>query len=288
MRNQTAGAGRPAPTVLYLPGNIPAYLSQFSGKIPLPGRNAGIPESFPVEGNAANLPSYRKSIARQAGEKRQPSIYPSFADYDRRNPFDATMKEGNEPDGIQAGDQALLLRLAAGHEPAFRQVYDRYWKMVYRTAERFLASDILAQDVVQEVFSTIWVHRTEAAAIGNLEAYLKTVAKNKIYSELRKWSRERKNQEAYLGGSEVSVANGDFALLEDENEQRLAEVLELLPPRQREVFLLARQEGLSHEKIAERLNVSAGTVKNHMVRALQSIRQQMAPHLHTLLGVFLP
>jgi RNA polymerase sigma-70 factor (family 1) len=178
-------------------------------------------------------------------------------------------------------DRDLLVKLSKGQERAFAAIYNKYWRMVYQAAEKFLQSPNLAQDVVQEVFSTIWIQRQEFTEVENLEAYLRTMAKNRIYSELRAWSKEKRNLEGYLIQAETSVDDSDFSILDSQNERLLEEILSLLPPRQQEVFNLARKEGLSHEKIAERLHVSNGTVKNHMVRALQTIRMHLAPHMNS-------
>jgi RNA polymerase sigma-70 factor (family 1) len=180
-------------------------------------------------------------------------------------------------------DRAILAKLSEGHEQAFAVIYNKYWKMVYHTADKFLQSSTHAQDVVQEVFSTIWSQRQDFGDVENLQAYIRTMTRNRIYSELRVWSREKKDREAYLVQTETSVNDSDFNILDSQNEQLLEQILHSLPPRQQEVFNLARKEGLSHEKIAEKLNLSTGTVKNHMVRALNAIRSQITPHLSTKL-----
>lgn len=173
----------------------------------------------------------------------------------------------------------LLTSLAAGHEPSFALIYDKYWKMVYQTANKLLQSSSLAQDIVQDVFSTVWVQRREVQHVANLEAYIRTMARNRIYSEFRAWSKERANLENYTHQLPTSVDDCDFNLLNRQNEQLLEQILHTLPPRQKEVFTLARKEGLSHEQIAEKLNLSSGTVKNHMVRALQTIRMHLESSL---------
>ena len=57
-----------------------------------------------------------------------------------------------------------------------------------------------------------------------------------------------------------------------------------LPPRQKLVYTLSREQGLKHEEIARRLNISPATVNNHMIAALRTIRQQLGTHLHTVTG----
>lgn len=175
----------------------------------------------------------------------------------------------------------LLARLALGHEPSFALIYHQYWKMVYQAASKLLQSSGLAQDIVQDVFSTIWIQRREVQHVANLEAYIRTMARNRIYSEFRAWSKERVSLENYIHQVPTSVDDCDFDILNRQNEQLLEQILHTLPPRQKEVFTLARKEGLSHEQIAEKLNLSLGTVKNHMVRALQTIRV----HLESSLSV---
>lgn len=190
-------------------------------------------------------------------------------------------------DNTCVDEKTLLVKLSLGHESAFAAIYDRYWKMVYGTAERFLQSSTHAQDIVQEVFTSVWTHRAEFVEVENLEAYIKTMARNRIYSELRLAIREEKNKTSYLFSVETSVNNCDFSILNDQNEQLLEGIVNQLPPRQQEIFNLARKEGLSHDKIAERLNVSNGTVKNHMVRALQTIRSYLMPQLNSNLTLLI-
>jgi RNA polymerase sigma-70 factor (ECF subfamily) len=71
----------------------------------------------------------------------------------------------------------------------------------------------------------------------------------------------------------------DEPLLESQYTELLQEAVSLLPPQQQQVFRLAKVEGLSHEAIAAQLNISRLTVKTHMAKALQSIRNHLRPHL---------
>nr|WP_295924455.1 sigma-70 family RNA polymerase sigma factor [uncultured Dyadobacter sp.] len=183
-----------------------------------------------------------------------------------------------------AFDETEVLRsLAEGDEVAFKQVYNRYWKSVYKVALRYLQSEDLAQDVVQEVFSAFWYRRTEFTQIRNIESYLVVMAQNHTYKELRKWAAEQKNNQKYVSNLEIVTDNSDHKVLTNQYEALLAEAVRLLPPQQQQVFQLAKKEGLSHEAIAAKLNLSQGTVKNHMVRALRFIRHYLAPHV----GIYL-
>lgn len=176
-------------------------------------------------------------------------------------------------------EQNTMLRLSRGDEGAFRDVYDRYWRHVYRAAKRYLQSDDLAQDIVQEVFAALWHKKETFTTIRNLESYLVSVAHYHTFRLLRKWAAENKNNQEYAYDFAGSVDDSDHLIRYNEYEMLLSEAVNLLPPQQKQVFQLARVEGLTHEAIASRLNLSQGTVKNHMVRALQSIRKYLAPHV---------
>jgi len=180
----------------------------------------------------------------------------------------------------------ILLRLSENDESAFKEVYDRFWKRIYAVAQKYLRSSDLADDVVQEIFSTLWIKRKTFVAVRNLESYLITMTKNCIYKELRKWTSEIENNEVYYSHCAKSVDDSEHLIVSEQYREILEEAINLLPPQQKKVFLLSRDEGFSHQDIAEELNVSKGTVKNHMVRALQFIRQYLIPYVTSFLLFF--
>lgn len=173
----------------------------------------------------------------------------------------------------------ILQRLAAGEEQAFREIYDRYWKVIYKAANRYLRSPDLAGDVVQEVFCLLWDRRGQFLNVRNLESYLITMTHHQVYALFRKWATETRTREAYIETLNPVVNDTDFSIRASQYEAILTELVDKLPPQQKQVFKMARENGMSHEAIARELNLSPGTVKNHMVRALQFLRRNLAPHV---------
>ncbi len=186
--------------------------------------------------------------------------------------------------GHHFNEHEVLLFLSQGDEEAFRWIYDRYGKSVFRAAYRYLGSRDLAKDVVQEVFTAVWHKRESFTGIHNLENYL--VAHNHTYRELRKWASESAWSEAYASDQATAADDCDHLARSGSFDSLITETINLLPPQQRQVFQLSRIEGLTHEAIARQLNLSPGTVKNHMVRALQLIRKRLAPHVSLCLILF--
>ncbi|WP_028666188.1 RNA polymerase sigma factor [Runella zeae] len=173
----------------------------------------------------------------------------------------------------------LIKQLSNGCEQSFRLLYERYFACVYRTANKYLHSENLAQDVVQEVFTKIWLNRTSLTDIQNLESYLVVMTKNHTFRELKKIAFEQHQQQTYLSQLELDTNFTEVTLDSQQLDELLLEAVEQLPPQQKTVFILGKMQNMSHEDIAHHLNLSQGTVKNHMVRALKFVRKHLAPHL---------
>jgi RNA polymerase sigma-70 factor (ECF subfamily) len=168
--------------------------------------------------------------------------------------------------------EELLPKLAAGDEHAFSLLFKLYWRNVYVVALDFTKSEVLAEEITQDVFLKIWQHRDDLSSIRKFDDYLFIVARNHIYNVLRKKSTESafiEHLEAHF--LETSYLS-DQGICFKETRDLIDAAVELLPPQQRAVFLLSRNEGLNHNQIAEKLGISTGTIKSHMNRALHSIR----------------
>jgi RNA polymerase sigma-70 factor (family 1) len=175
----------------------------------------------------------------------------------------------------------VLQQLALGSETAFKQLYDRYWHSIYKVTKRYTRSSALAEDIVQEIFSTLWNKRSEFTEVLHLEYYLITMARNLTYKTLRKLAYEEHAKNKFtLERTLVDDSLDDF-LLEKQYEQLVQQAVKLLPTQQKQIFQMAKVEGLSHEVIAQQLNISRFTVKTHMAKALQFIRHYLQPHVGT-------
>jgi hypothetical protein len=112
--------------------------------------------------------------------------YGGFAGGDPDNSRDGSRDGSHEGRDAAAQDEkALLLRVAAGEEPAFALIVDRYWGKLYAVAMDFLKSGPDAEDIVQEVFMKLWVKREGLAMIERFDSWLFIVARNQIISRMR-------------------------------------------------------------------------------------------------------
>jgi RNA polymerase sigma-70 factor (ECF subfamily) len=178
----------------------------------------------------------------------------------------------------------VLLQLTEGNGCAFKQIYDRYWVSVYKTVKRYTKSSEAAEDIVQEIFTTLWNNRSQFKEVINLEYYLITMAKNLTYRTLRKMAIETtlKNELPTFDTLLEENAASD-ALLDQQYAELIEHAVHQLPYQQKQIFQMAKIEGLSHKDIATQLKISHLTVKTHMAKALRSIRHYLEPHLGSYL-----
>ena len=177
----------------------------------------------------------------------------------------------------------VLQQLTEGSESAFKQIYDRYWLGIYKTVKRYTKSPEVAEDIVQEIFTVLWNHRSNFKDVVNLEFYLVTMAKNLTYKTLRKMAFEKvaKSKWSLENLQEENSAND--SILDQQYAQLVQHAVGLLPSQQKQIFQMAKVEGLSHKDIAAQLKISHLTVKTHMAKALRSIRHYLLPHLSNFL-----
>lgn len=197
------------------------------------------------------------------------------------NPYFANMLSWSNYD-----ENRILELVAQGSEYAFTELFSRYRAKVYTVAFRFLRSQTAAEEVVQDVFLKCWLKRETLVGVRHFDAYLKIVTRNTVLNRFRKLANEAAAQEE-LGRRETTVSDTDHRVQEHQYREIIQAALGQLPPQQREVYRLAREEGLSHEAIAARMQISTVTVKSHMARALQSIRRYLNSSMSILMLVSL-
>lgn len=167
-------------------------------------------------------------------------------------------------------------------------LYNRYRDKLYSFALDLSLSEDKAKDIVHDVFARLWEQRARLSGREILGSYLFQMTRNRRIDQLRRFSKETLIL-AELAREQPSAPPGPDALLDyQEMQAALQAVIRELPPRQREVYALRREQGLSYDEIAARLNLSPVTVENHFSRALQGIRSLLHRHftealLYTLL-----
>ena len=177
-----------------------------------------------------------------------------------------------------------LRRLKQDDERAFDALFHHYSALVYRFAYGYLKSRPAAEEIVQECFIKIWEKRAQLRDDLPLKGYLFTTAHHAVLNELRRDQHHLRLHGQVAATGPASVPNeAEY----EEMEALYQAALERLPPKQREVFVLSRQQGLTYPEIAQRQGVSVKTVEAHIVQALKTMRSYLQLHGGGLLGVLL-
>ena len=159
---------------------------------------------------------------------------------------------------------------------AFDTIYEQYCKRLYGFVIRYVKQEADAEEIVQEVFIKIWENRRKIDVYSSFESYIFTISYNSAISLLRKRVHEKKYLEHLKFSQEFDLTPEltDEIHFKELNE-KIQTLLGELTPRQKEIFLLSREEGLTHEQIAKKLGISVNTVKNHIVTALSLLKSNI-------------
>ncbi|MGN6416632.1 MAG: RNA polymerase sigma factor [Pseudobacter sp.] len=176
----------------------------------------------------------------------------------------------------------LLQLLAGGDEHAYKQLYDHYRNRIYSLALQITKSKPVAEDVLQEVFVSIWLNRHKLPELENFHAWVRTITRNNLYNRLRRLATEETFLREIIAQKNPEGEEGPDTVSYNELKKILHQAIAQLTPQQRNVYVLGKEEGLRYEQIAEQLQLSRDTVKYHMTEALRSIRKYLQLHEHRL------
>jgi RNA polymerase sigma-70 factor (family 1) len=165
---------------------------------------------------------------------------------------------------------------------AFREIYTRYWKQLYADAYKRLKNKEMAEEIVQEVFTSLWHKRGVLNIKQTLGGYLFASVSNLVIDQYRKnLVRARYKESFKLVYSETDNSTED-AILAKELEHTIEHEVNSLPDKCRSVFELSRVEHKTNKEIACELGISEKTVEHHITKALKHIRLGLGNYLSVI------
>lgn len=175
--------------------------------------------------------------------------------------------------------QALLHQIQFhDDQQAFKQFYQACFFRMYQFAYSYVRTKESAEEVVNDVFMSLWQKRTTLDTITNIQVYLYVAVKNSSLNYLRK-----NNLPAPVSIDNLDVHHLRFStspetiLITRELRQRIQEAIEQLPPRSRLIFKLVKQDGLSYKETADILEISVKTVDAQLYLALKKLSHLLLP-----------
>ncbi|WP_278631939.1 RNA polymerase sigma factor [Parabacteroides goldsteinii] len=185
-------------------------------------------------------------------------------------------------------DDELLILLQKGNERAFTAIYERYHKLLYVLAYKYLKDNDTAKDAVQQIFLKVWESRSLFSIHINLRNYLYTMLKNHLLNEIRNnYTALEKNYE--LAQETIEYENEILSKLEEkEMTEQLYRAIDSLPEQKKAVCLYKLKDSLSNQEIAEKMQISIPTVKTHYSQAIKLLREHFDKLLILLLSSLFP
>lgn len=157
-------------------------------------------------------------------------------------------------------------------EGAYKELFFTFHKPLLQFSNSFVQSPEMAEEVVSDVFISIWERRQQLEDIKNLRVYLYICTKN---ASLKYLLRQQKHVAITIDDLKVEIEsphnNPEQLLLTAEMRNRIQQAVNQLPPRCKIIFKLIKEDGLKYREVAEVLNLSVKTVDNQLATALRKI-----------------
>jgi RNA polymerase sigma-70 factor, ECF subfamily len=157
---------------------------------------------------------------------------------------------------------------------AFQEVFEHYYQPLCRFATGYVSDQDSAEEIVQQVFINLWEHREEIDPQKAIKSYLFTSVKNRCLNHIRD---NKKFRNYYLDVElelEIPVSDNDKTEMAD-LEKQVADALDKLPEKCREVFMMCRFEDMKYKDVALKLDISQKTVEAQMSKALKILREEL-------------
>lgn len=185
-------------------------------------------------------------------------------------------------------EEISIEKLNKQETEAFHTLYKRYYKALVCYAMRWIGSQEPAEDLVQDLFSSIWENRMTFLSITAFQSYLYNSVRNASLNYLKHQDIEAAYaQQVQENSTQAEAEEEEEDYFEEELYRQLFLLVDQLPVRCREVFLLY-MKGKKNEEIATALQISTETVKTQKKRAMQFLRKNMGAYSFLLILARLP
>jgi RNA polymerase sigma-70 factor (family 1) len=184
-------------------------------------------------------------------------------------------------------EQSLVRKMVLGDDFAFKVLFEKYKNPLYNFSLKLTKSEELAEEIVHDVFLKIWNLRGKINPELSFQALIYKITKNESLNFLKKAASDLSlKRHLLLYFEKFHNETEDYVIFSDYEDIAL-KAIKLLPPQQQLVYKLSRLDGKTHEEISEELQLSKGTVKNHMGLALKFIKKYLSLHTDIVPSILL-
>ncbi|HOX83905.1 MAG TPA: RNA polymerase sigma-70 factor [Chryseolinea sp.] len=173
-------------------------------------------------------------------------------------------------------DQTLFIRIQKNDRLALNTLFAHYYQKLCFFANTYLRNSLESEEVVADVFFTIWKNRHTLIIEKNFKSYLYVSARHASLAAIKKRQPLFEDIEDILFSTNLLDATDPEKILTyKELQHQLDIAIEGLPSRCKQIFLMSRMEGLSYKQISDILGIAEKTIENQLVKALRILRDSM-------------
>ena len=179
---------------------------------------------------------------------------------------------------MQKNEEQLLFRIKNGDIEAYKYLFSLYYNDLYFFARKFLENREVAEEIVQDVFITIWENKDDWIINKSIKSYLFTAVKNRSINYLKSKINNINfvNIDDTLSVNHILPVNQTLEL--EELDDLIQKAVSSLPPKCKEMFHLSRNSEMTYQQIADVLDVSKETFKSQISEALKKIKAYLNKH----------
>lgn len=179
----------------------------------------------------------------------------------------------------------ILLSVRNGSEKAYQELYEQWVSRLYGFVFQYLKSKDATDDVVQETFLRIWSNRANLNPDVSFKSYLFTIAYHFLLKEMRRQLNNPLMEDyvEYLNRSSTETAEAESLMCYDQFVNVLEKGKQHLSPRQRIIFEMNKEYGMSISEISEKLSITNQVVRNQLCMALKILRVELRQYYPLLL-----
>ncbi|PUZ22433.1 RNA polymerase sigma-70 factor, ECF subfamily [Chitinophaga costaii] len=179
------------------------------------------------------------------------------------------------PEYKTLNDQVLFDLIKADDQTAYTELYDRYKEILHRYAYKWLQEREIVKDIIQDLFITLWTKRGTLTLPQNVAGYLYTSVRYAILRAIQEDKRKNNYALALQEYADKGISITDHQVREKQLQAIIEKEISALPEKMREVFELSRINHLTYAEIAQQLDLSEHTVRNHVKKALKILRSRL-------------
>ena len=172
-------------------------------------------------------------------------------------------------------EKTLIKALQEGDIKAFNEVYYKYHKKLFAFSLKFLKNRADIEDLIQKIFVIIWEKRKKLNPEKSFNNYLFIITRNEIYDLLKKKAITDYYNDQIMG--DLEQAEDDIEL--KKTIEVIYSLIEKMPERRRQIFLMNRDRGLTYRQIAEELGISENTVDTQIRNSLNYLRAELSKNI---------